>query len=206
MNRNVFSRGFLKCLFKHAIALKIQRISMRDSQSALNKNAPTEDYPSHMSPTSASPEANGPVPGTLLLHLWPVLAAILIVFNDFILKPFWPGKLSGKLSDFGLCFLLPIFIVAVGQWVAWLVAMLFRREWTFSGKWLNGVACCLTLIYFSGLQLSQDFIRFHIWLLGKLIKSHKIVVTPDPTDLWALLMLPLAWMYIEKRTKSHQND
>lgn len=138
-------------------------------------------------------------PGAALLHPAPAAAFALVALNDLWLKPHHPGWLSGKLSDLGLCFLLPVFLVALWEWGAWLLCRLRGR-----GRWLAGRgvilgACGLAAGYFAALQLLPAAAALHVGILGALVPSVRFVVTPDPSDLLALLTTPVAWLYLIRR-------
>ncbi|MCB9637728.1 MAG: hypothetical protein H6727_02340 [Myxococcales bacterium] len=143
----------------------------------------------------SAPSAS-PVPGESLLHPYPILAWCLIAWNDFYLKRHHPGILSGKLSDIGICFLLPIAVVSVVEWGRWLWAALMRRPWSPSTPLLSTISCLLTLLYFSALQLSEGWASWHSWWVQKLLPQIQAGVTLDPTDLFALVMVPMAWRYL----------
>ena len=60
-------------------------------------------------------------PGAMLdwlVHPLPVLALLLLVVNDHLLKPNHPGWLSGKLSDIAVLVLLPFVLLALADLVA----------------------------------------------------------------------------------------
>jgi len=54
-------------------------------------------------------------PGDFLLRPAAWLALAVMLFNDIVLKSRWPGWWSGKLSDFAICFLLPVLLVAAWE-------------------------------------------------------------------------------------------
>ncbi len=140
-----------------------------------------------------------PIPGEKLLHPWPLLALLLIAFNDYFLKIHWRGWLSGKLSDIGICFLLPIFLVAVVEWGMWLWFFLLRRRgWGPASRRIHLTALFVTGVYFSALQLSPLWISLHKRLISFFLNHHFVSVTPDRSDLWALLMLPISFWYLQR--------
>lgn len=147
-------------------------------------------------PRKFTPKANK-IPGQTLLHPLPLAAALLIVFNDFYLKIYHPGWISGKLSDFGLCIFLPVWLYALAQWATFARDRLLRRPWRpLPSGHLATASCFIAGAYFTALQLSQLWADLHVTMLGHLVPSRSFVVTPDISDLIALTMLPLAWYYL----------
>jgi len=136
----------------------------------------------------------GPVPGDLLLHPAPLGTAAVIVFNDLWLKVHWAGWVSGKLSDLAICFLLPVTLAAAVEWMAWTA----HRPWR-AGASVRWGACALAAAYFTALQLSPVAARIHVAVLEAVVPGTRFAVTPDPTDLVALLAIPLAWCYLATR-------
>ena len=45
----------------------------------------------------------------------------LLLLNDFVLKPFFPGPVSGILSDLAGMVFFPVFLVGIAELVAWIV-------------------------------------------------------------------------------------
>ena len=156
------------------------------------------------------------VPGDLLLHPSVFFAALLLLFNDFILKRFWAGQVSGKLSDLAICFLLPLILVALWEWGAWFFLRLQRlflllkspRQgeedpqrylWRPASRGIHGLAVFLAGFYFAALQIWPWWGRFHQAWVGAVLGGRAIHLTPDITDLWALWMLPVAWSFLGRR-------
>lgn len=131
-----------------------------------------------------------------MIHPYPVLAAALILFNNLYLKRHHPGFLSGKLSDIGICFLLPLILVALIEWATWLCCRCLGRLWTPTRSRLRLFACLVSALYFSALQLSDVWAAWHILFVQTLLPRIRAGVTPDPTDLFALVMIPVAWRYL----------
>jgi hypothetical protein len=151
-----------------------------------------------VSSAAAPPRATG-TPGAALLHPAPAAAFALVALNDLWLKPWHPGWLSGKLSDLGLCFLLPVFLVALWEWGAWVVVRLRRRGRWAAGRGVKLGACGLAAGYFAALQIVPAAAELHVAVLGALVPTVRFVVTPDVSDLIALLITPLAWLYLGRR-------
>lgn len=64
--------------------------------------------------------ATGRTPGDLLLHPVALVALVLVIFNDRILKVSYPSEVSGKLSDFAGLVYFPLFLVAAIEGARWL--------------------------------------------------------------------------------------
>ena len=62
-------------------------------------------------------------PGGLLLHPLAVLAVVVLVINDHVLKALVPGLLTGKLSDFAGLLFFPLLAVSAVE----IAALGFRR-------------------------------------------------------------------------------
>ena len=141
------------------------------------------------------------VPGALLLH--PVVLAAIAGFlvNDHVLKPAYPGWLTGKLSDVAGLIFFPVLIAAVAE----LVSPIARRH--AAATLVLAVAVTgLTYVAMLLVPAGGDGYR---WFLGVLQWPFRIVgalaagtplpaITPvrfaaDPTDLITLpaLLVPL---------------
>jgi hypothetical protein len=121
------------------------------------------------------------------------LAALaLLALNDGLLKRHWPGAISGKLSDVAICFLLPLYLSAL------LGLLVPRRP---RGRLLAGAA--LTVLGFTALELYPGavtaFCRVNDALGPALGLGLGCRMTSDPTDLGALLLVPLAYLYGRRR-------
>lgn len=106
-----------------------------------------------------------------------LICLTLLMFNDFYLKGVFHNALTGKLSDFCGLFIFPIF---------WSVFLPKRRIHVF---FLTG----LFFIFWKS-EYSSSFIEF----FSRYCFPIQRVV--DPTDLIALIMLPLAWYSLKVRT------
>ena len=106
------------------------------------------------------------------------LAALaVLLFNDLVLKSHAPGLVSGKLSDFAGMIVFPV-VLAAGVRV--------------SGSRIDPrLTVSLVAAWFLGLQLSSVVDGVHEAALGAMLPWNPSN-TADPTDLVALLVLPLA--------------
>jgi hypothetical protein len=146
------------------------------------------------------PTAPLPIPGIRLLAPAPAVAAGAIAFNVYFLRPFHPGALSGKLSDLGINFLLPVLLVSVAEWGLLLLRAARRRRFEPLGPVGVASACALSACYFSLLKLVPGFALWHVALLRTWASPFSVSVAfrvvADPSDLLTLVMTPLAGLYL----------
>ncbi len=108
-----------------------------------------------------------------VLRPWNIAAAIVLAVNDHVVKRAAPGWVSGKLSDVAGLFLLPSLVVA-------LVALLRPR---------------------APISRTMRWTTFAVGILFAAAKTLPLAMgldvpwVPDPTDLVALAVLPLAWLH-----------
>lgn len=127
-----------------------------------------------------------------LTHPASLSAIALLLLNDHIFKLYYPSALTGKLSDFAGLLFFPLLLSAL----IGLVEQKPRRAagWGFA----------LTGLFFAAIKLlpaaAEWAGRSVGWLLGA-----NVQITPDPTDLAALLMLLPAW-YLWANASSRQYD
>ena len=105
-------------------------------------------------------------------------ALLLLVLNDFWFKQagFMPGWVTGKLSDVAGLIVAPVT----------LALLLGPRR-----VGLSRVGFALVALVFAAVELSPVCSDLLIDALGALGLSWRL--WPDPTDLLALVVLPLAW-------------
>lgn len=145
-----------------------------------------------------SAEQPATTPGRLLLEPAPLAAAAALALNVWIVRTHYPGFLSGKLSDLAICFLLPIALLAAWEWLGWGWHGLTGRDVPVSRRHAAAAACAITVIYFTGLQLSPAWGTAHTAILSALFPFRGFsLVTPDPTDLVCLVMVAAAARFIQ---------
>jgi len=142
------------------------------------------------------------VPGELLLRPAPLVAAAVIAFNDFCLKPRHPGVLSGKLSDIGLCFFFPVFLAAVLEWAAWLLVDLPRSRPLVVRSGLHHAGAAFGALYFVLIKLFPAGARAHVAWLTALVPGKHFRAIADPTDLLCLPIVGLAVWYLARERES----
>lgn len=136
-----------------------------------------------------------------------LVATAAMIGNDRWLKHAYPGVLSGKLSDFCGVLLLPLWLSAGVELT--LVAVLRRRPPGWVEAAVVNVAIAVTAVVFSAIQLSPMANRIYASGLGlvqwpfrgafALLQGHgpvpwaPVASVSDPSDLIALVMLPIVW-------------
>jgi hypothetical protein len=119
-----------------------------------------------------SPDARG------LVLTGPYLAAVaLLALNDHWWKRAVPGLVTGKLSDFAGVFAAAVFVAA------------FRPRWSLQ------VCTVVGIMFFFWktpwlTPLLERWNGLHLYSVGRAV---------DPSDLSALVMLPLAYWYVQRR-------
>jgi hypothetical protein len=134
------------------------------------------------------------------LHPWSLLAAAALAFNVFWLRRRHPGVVSGKLSDVAICFLLPVLLVAAAEWLRAFARLCGARVGVRLGRRGIWVACGLSAAYFALLKTWPAFTGVHRALLGGvdalLGGGRSFRNLADPTDLVALVMVPLSGWHL----------
>lgn len=124
-----------------------------------------------------------------LMQPLPIISVLVTFMNDHWLKYEFPGILSGKLSDICGLFYFPLFLCAL--------ILIFRKyilrrpalEY-LSKSWLIA-SLVLTGIIFSLIKIYAPASVLYLWSLSLLGINGR--VTPDYTDLFALLILALTY-------------
>ncbi|MBV9923479.1 MAG: hypothetical protein JOZ96_00455 [Acidobacteria bacterium] len=106
-----------------------------------------------------------------------VAGLLLLLANDFLLKPAFHDALTGKLSDFAGLFVFPLF------WAA------------LTPRWRRA-AYALTALGFVFWKSSYAQPLIDAWNSLGLLRVARVV---DPTDLWALVALPASFEYLRRR-------
>jgi hypothetical protein len=124
------------------------------------------------------------------------LAAVaLLGLNDHVLKAQFPGFLTGKLSDFAGLYFFPFFLLSTA---ATLVP-------AAGSKRALGVACWLTALVFSGVNLfpgiSELYEHFVASIWHELGRTRPVVHVADGEDLIALPMAGLAYWVGSRRIR-----
>ena len=150
-----------------------------------------------MAHQSAAPRT--PRPGDLLLHPTAVLAVVVLVINDHLLKPLAPGLLSGKLSDFAGLLFFPLLLASVVEVAALVVRRPppDRRSLALGAIVATGLAFAVVKTTTAGSLAFGWSVGIAQWLasVGPLRggAAQPIAVATDPGDLVALAALAGAW-------------
>ncbi|WP_196894658.1 hypothetical protein [Aureivirga marina] len=115
----------------------------------------------------------------ILKSFWFLLALILLLLNDFVLKGFYNNWLTGKLSDFAGLFIFPLF---------WTAFFSKHKRILF---WLTGLFFIFWKSPFSQIII-DTWNNFGIFSISRVV---------DYSDLIALLVLPLSFYFESKKEK-----
>jgi len=121
---------------------------------------------------------------------WFMLLFLLI--NQLILSPYFPSFVSGKLSDFALVYLLPLFFIAIGSLFPFPSLQKFF-------PWL-GFGMSLFLFGFGKIFLPVNAFIYHTLTSLLPFNTHFVF---DPTDAFALVMLIPSYL-VWKQTRSFE--
>ena len=110
-----------------------------------------------------------------------LISLVLLLLNDFVFKPQFHNGLTGKLSDFAGLFAFSLF------WAA-----LFPRKRTF--------ICVASAVLFVFWKSTYSQFVIEGW---NSLPFFGIGRTVDYGDLWALLVVPLAWFYVDISREFH---
>jgi len=122
---------------------------------------------------------------SLLSHPTAILAIVLLLINDWILRVYWPSWWTGKIGDFAWLFFFPLLLAAI-------LSIFLPSRTENQEKAIKVLAFVLTGLIFT----LPNTIPSINTLLNQLLESILGLSTDirtDPTDLIALISLPLAW-------------
>jgi hypothetical protein len=133
-------------------------------------------------------------PGDLLVRPLAVVALMTLIVNDHIIKPRWPGLLSGKLSDIAGLVFLPLLIVSVYE----VTRAAAHRPWQMGRRGVVAVAVAV-VIGFAATKLSTAVAAGYGDVLGWLrwpLIGHwsQVSISQDPRDVICAPAAVLAWM------------
>lgn len=122
----------------------------------------------------------------------PLMALALMVVNDTWLKPTFHDAVTGKLSDIGVCFFMPLFLSELLG-----IGLNLRPRLRL---WIGAL---VTSILYTAQEVIPPFTRFALGVLrvaGPLLGIHRrFQLTSDWTDLGCLLLIPVAFAYGARR-------
>jgi hypothetical protein len=124
----------------------------------------------------------------------PLAALALTVANDLWLKPALHDGLTGKLSDVGVCLFMPLF-------VSELLGLCFGvrpRARLWAGALVTGILYTLQEVVPPFIRLALAVLR----TIGPWLGIHRrFQLTSDWTDLFCLLLIPVAAAYGSRRLR-----
>ncbi len=120
------------------------------------------------------------------------LMLLFLLINQLILSPYFPSFVSGKLSDFALVYLLPLFFIATGSLLP------FPRLQKFF-PWL-GFGMTIFLFGFGKILLPVNAFIYQTLTTLLPFNTHFVF---DPTDAFALVMLIPSYL-VWKQTRSSE--
>jgi hypothetical protein len=125
----------------------------------------------------------------------PLLGVALMVVNDRWLKRWLHNGVTGKLSDIAICFFLPLFTSA-------LIGLIWPRH----GRGRVIIGAMVAAIVFTAQEiwpLFQERFLAMVAFVGAPLGLGGFQLTSDPTDLFALAMVPLAVLYGWRRLRAN---
>ncbi len=120
----------------------------------------------------------------------PLLAVAILATNDHFLKAAFHNTLTGKLSDFAGCFFLPLYVSAM---------LAFVTRWSLERRMWIGAATTLSIfVPVSVSRPAADFVCRLVELIAIPLGIGPQRIASDPTDLIAVPMICLAFLYSKK--------
>jgi hypothetical protein len=115
----------------------------------------------------------------------PLLAVMLMLVNDRLLKAAFHNAVTGKLSDVAGCFFLPLFVSA-------LVGLVWPAQ-VRTRLWLGAAVTCAVFVPICLSRAVADAWVVALSLVGGWVGLRGYALASDPTD---LLTLPLVWVAV----------
>lgn len=136
-------------------------------------------------------------PGDLLLHPLALVAVVVLVVNDHLLKGMYGNWVTGKLSDVAGVFLLPLVLLGGLEVILWLA----RRPRWVSGARRVLAATLVTGVGFAAVKVFVPVGDAYGLAIGVLRGFRgPIEVIPDLTDLLVLPVLFGSWLVCRGRS------
>lgn len=121
---------------------------------------------------------------TCLAHPTSFISILLLLFNDLIFKYYWPGWISGKLSDLAGLYFFP-FLIGV-------LLSLFPKRLGLHPEKVGKISIAVTGIWFALIKLSPAANHLTSSLV-EIILDTPSTIALDPSDLVASVSLIPAW-------------
>lgn len=128
--------------------------------------------------------------GDVLLSPVVVPAIAVLVVNDHLFKSAWPGWWTGKLSDFAGALFFPLMIQGAVE-LTQKAGGKFREPGR--GALVAGITVTAALFLVTELTPAGAALVAELTVRGGLIGTGTARLTPDPSDLLALVMLVVAY-------------
>ena len=133
-------------------------------------------------------------PGDLLVRPLAVVAMMTLIVNDHVLKPRWPGLLTGKLSDLAGLVFLPLLIISLYE----VARAAMRRSWRVSERAVLAIVATVAL-GFAATKLSTAVAATYGDILGWLrwpLIGHRsqVAISQDPSDVLCTPAAIVAWI------------
>lgn len=157
------------------------------------------------------------VPADGLLHPVAVVALVLLLVNDHVLKDIWPGPFSGKLSDVAGLVLTPLVLAAGWELACW--SLRRRCEPSRSVAALSVAAVGIGFAAAKTLEPAADLYRAGMTLLqwpfatvasllgsGSVPEPGVVLFVRDPSDLVALPALAVPLVIGQRRIDDAEAD
>ncbi len=117
----------------------------------------------------------------------PLAAVVVLAVNDHLLKPRFPGLVTGKLSDVAGCFVLPLFVSAL---------LAYATRWRLGVRLAIGAAStALLLASIKTSAAAAHVVARALEAAGAPIGLGRAAIVVDPTDLAALPLVAVAVAY-----------
>ena len=126
------------------------------------------------------------------VHPLPALAVVLLYLNDHVWKWRYASWWTGKLSDFAGLFFFPLFLCAL----VCLILNLVSPRFYWIGPRLLSIALFLTGLGFMLIKLSPVVNGWYEGIYA--LAGVEAQAVRDPTDLIALIMLPLTYVFARR--------
>ncbi len=123
----------------------------------------------------------------------PLAGVALMVLNDRVLKARFHNEITGKLSDIAVCFVLPLFISAF--------LGIFWRTHGRARVVLGGIVTAFAFTAQEIWPAFQSLFLSSLRTVGGPLGLGRFGLTADPSDLWTMLMVPVAVAYGWRRLR-----
>lgn len=138
-----------------------------------------------------------------------LIALAMLLLNDLVLKPHFPGALSGIASDMAGMVFFPVFLVALSELAS---ALLPDKPWA-SPRWFTVAALAVAML-FVVIKFTDMGGSIYTWvaspieeIVGPLLNLPQVGVVRDPWDMLAVPFgLVAVWLGYRWRGASGARD